>query len=125
MAARRFDDARLENEFNRASLLGAVDGWHFLDANKAWVLVGLGGRPRYVTGTASRITDIQTSPRHYYQRPDAASYELDPDATSLSGTGARLWLNKEKGNWFSNSALGYLSPGFEVNDLGLPEPRAT
>jgi Domain of unknown function (DUF5916)/Carbohydrate family 9 binding domain-like len=118
VTARRFDARRLESEFNRASLVTAADGWTFLDKSKTWVLSGWAGAS-YVTGTASRLTDIQSNPRHYYQRPDAKSYSLDTTATSLSGTGARLWLNKEKGNWFSNSAIGYLSPGFEVNDIGF------
>jgi hypothetical protein len=65
------------------------------------------------------MQSVQTNPRHYYQRPDAQSYSVDPNATSLSGTGARVWLNKERGNWISNSAIGYLSPGFELNDLGF------
>jgi hypothetical protein len=72
-----------------------------------------------VSGTAARITDVQTDSRHYFQRPDARSYSVDSSATSLTGAGARVWLNKEKGNWFSNSAVGILSPGFEVNDLGF------
>ena len=54
------------------------------------------------------MTAIQTSSRHYFQRPDAESYEVDPNATSLTGGGARVWLNKQKGNWISNSAIGFI-----------------
>jgi hypothetical protein len=118
VAARAFDDRRLEDEFNRSSVVTALDGWHFLDANKTWVLSGWAGGS-HVTGTAARITDIQASPRHYYQRPDASSFELDSTATSLSGAGGRLWINKEKGSWLANGAVGALSPGLEVNDMGF------
>jgi hypothetical protein len=115
-------DAELRDQFNRSALAGVVDGWHFLDAKRTWVLSGWAGAST-VSGTASRITDLQTSSRRYFQRPDADHYHVDPDATSLSGGGARLWLNKEKGKWMSNSAIGFLSPGFEINDLGF-ESRA-
>lgn len=117
LVARNFESPRLEDEFNRSSLTTVADGWHFLDAGKAWVLSGWVGGSN-VTGSPARITALQTSPRHYFQRPDAKSYVVDPAATSLSGLGGRLWLNKEKGNWMSNSALGFLSPGLEMNDLG-------
>lgn len=117
LTARDFESRRLENEFNRASLLAAVDGWHFLDAGQTWVLSGWAGGTQ-VTGSPARLAAIQQSSRHYFQRPDAKRYEADPSATSMSGLGGRLWLNKEKGNWMSNSSLGFLSPGLELNDLG-------
>jgi hypothetical protein len=118
LAARRFDDSRLEDEFNRSALVSAVDGWRFLDARRTWVLSGWAGAS-HITGTEGRITDIQASPRHYYQRPDAGHVEMDSSATSLSGVGGRIWLNREKGPWFANAGLGALSPGLDVNDLGF------
>ena len=118
VAARKFDDSRLEDEFNKAGLTGVIDGWHFLDPNKTWVASGfLSGT--YVNGTAARITSIERSSRHYFQRPDAGAYSLDQNATSLDGTAGRVWLNKEKGNFTSNSAIGFITPGFELNDLGF------
>jgi hypothetical protein len=117
LAARNFESPRLRDEFNRTSLTTVVDGWHFLDAGKVWVLSGWAGGTN-VTGTAERIAAIQQSSRHYFQRPDAKRYAVDPAATSMSGLGGRLWLNKEKGNWRSNSSFGLLSPGLEMNDLG-------
>ncbi len=117
LAARSFESRRLEDEFSRSALTTVVDGWHFLDAGKVWALSGWAGGT-HVTGSPARIASIQQSSRHYFQRPDAKSYEVDPTATSMSGLGGRLWLNKEKGNWVSNSAIGFLSPGLEMNDLG-------
>ena len=121
-AYRDLSDPTVRDQFNRAALAGIVDGWHFLDHGKVWALSGWAGGS-LITGTATDIANIQTDPRHYFQRPDAKSYSFDPGATSLAGSGARVWLNKEKGNWLSNSAIGYIGPGFEVNDMGF-ESRA-
>lgn len=30
-----------------------------------------------------------------------------------------MYLNKQKGDWYSNSAIGAISPGFDVHDLGF------
>jgi Domain of unknown function (DUF5916)/Carbohydrate family 9 binding domain-like len=115
--ARRFSDSALENQLNRSSLLGGLDGWYFLDPKQVWVLSGWMAGSN-VQGTAERITAIQRSSRHYFQRPDANHVDVDPDATSLTGYAGRLWLNKQSGRVMSNSAVGLLSPEFEVNDLG-------
>jgi hypothetical protein len=124
-AARRFDDEfdpasgeRLDGFHNRNSLFAGLDGWWFLDRKKKWVISGWSGLTR-VEGTAERIAAIQTSSRHYFQRPDAKEFRFDPTRTSLSGTGTRLWLNKQSGNIFLNAAAGYMSRGFEVNDIGF------
>jgi hypothetical protein len=115
---RRLDEAALENQLNRTSLLGGLDGWYFLDPKQVWIASGWVGAS-HVTGTEARMTAVQRSSRHYFQRPDAKAYEVDPLATSLTGYGARLWLNKQSGRVMSNSAIGLLSPRFEVNDLGI------
>ena len=117
VAARKFDDTRLENQFNKAAFTGVMDGWHFLDRNKAWIVSGFVSGT-YVNGTAARIESIQRSSRHYFQRPDGDRFPPDTAATSMAGAAARVWLNKEKGNWFTNSAIGFISPGFELTDLG-------
>jgi hypothetical protein len=43
---------------------------------------------------------------------------VDSSATSLTGYGARVWLNKQDGNLISNTAIGMLSPKFDANDIG-------
>jgi len=118
VVSRDLNDAALRDQFNRSALTGVVDGWHFLDRDKAWVLSGHAAGS-VVTGTAARIEDLQRSSQRYFQRPDAGHTTLDPSRTSLAGTAARVWLNKEKGNVVTNSAVGFISPGFEVNDLGF------
>jgi hypothetical protein len=72
-----------------------------------------------VTGTVARLRDVQAGSLHYLQRPDARHPGIDSSATSMTGYGARLWLNKQKGNLFSNSAIGFVDPRFDVNDMGF------
>ncbi len=118
IAARNFKDDRLRTDFNNGSYSAGLDGWTFLDSSKTWVLTGWAGLS-YVTGSKERITDIQTNSQHYFQRPDAKSFSVDSTATSLAGYAGRFYLNKQKGNFFVNTALGFISPRFDVNDLGF------
>ena len=115
---RRLTDAALEDQLNRASLMGGVDGWYFLDPKQVWVLSGWAATSN-VQGTAARMAAVQRSSRHYFQRPDAGDVEVDPTATALTGYAGRMWLNKQSGAVMSNTGIGFLSPKFEVNDLGL------
>jgi hypothetical protein len=96
----------------------AVDGWTLLGADRTWALTGWLGTTR-VGGTTEAITALQRDPIHYFQRPDADHIEVDPTATSMSGLGGRFTLNKQKGAIYSHTALGFLTPGFESNDLGF------
>ncbi len=116
--ARSFGDTRLEGQFNRNGFVATMDGWTALDSKKDWVASGYLSASR-VDGAAPRITALQRSSARYYQRPDRDDLGVDPDATSLTGYAGRVWVNREKGPWFSNSALGFISPGYEVNDLGF------
>ena len=52
------------------------------------------------------------------QRPDKTYMLLDSSRTSIAGIFSRVMLNKQKGNFYLNAALGTASPGFEYNDLG-------
>jgi len=73
-----------------------------------------------VHGDPEAITDLQEDARHYYQRPDATSFELDPTRTSLSGTSGRVGINKIGGQHTRfNFNAGYKSPGFDLNDAGF------
>jgi Domain of unknown function (DUF5916)/Carbohydrate family 9 binding domain-like len=122
-AARSFDDdaARLESELNSQAYMAGVDGWMFLDKDQEWVISGWSAMS-HVRGSTDRMTALQQNSQHYLQRPDAPDnqwYGVDPDATSLTGFGTRLWLNKQKGNVFSNAAIGYMDPKFDVNEMGF------
>jgi hypothetical protein len=118
LTERRFDDSRLRSDVNSNALTFGLDGWTFLDTSKTWVLAGWTGGSR-VAGTPERMVSLQTSSRHYFQRPDARCVKVDSGATSLSGFAGRFTLNKQKGNVMLNSAVGFLSPGFDVNDAGF------
>jgi hypothetical protein len=61
---------------------------------------------------------VQGGARHYYQRPGFSQFHMDSSATSLSGYAARFTLNKQKGATQLNAAIGLISPGFDVDDLG-------
>jgi hypothetical protein len=116
--ARALSGTGLESSLNRNGFVTAMDGWTALDAKKDWVLSGYVAGSR-VDGTPERIAALESDPRHYYQRPDRSDLGVRTDATSLSGYVARLWVNRQRGPWMSNSGLGVVSPGFEVNDLGF------
>jgi hypothetical protein len=108
----------LQDDLNGQAFTGGVDGWTFLDQDKVWVVNGWFGMS-HVRGNKQRITDLQRSSRHYFQRPDASHVVVDSSATHLTGFAGRIAVNKQKGNIIFNSALGFIEPGFDVNDLGF------
>ncbi len=115
---RFFSDDRLESDINSNALAMGVDGWQFLDSDKTYVLTGWGAFSD-IHGTQARMTALQESSRHYYQRPGLSQVSLDTTATSLSGYAGRWAINKQKGAWQLNSAVGVISPGFDLDDLGF------
>ncbi len=117
-AIRSFDDRSLEDQLNRSSVMAGMDGWTFLDKNQTWVISGYSVMS-HVQGTPTRMTNLQENSRHYFQRPDVDYLGVDTTATSLTGFASRYWLNKQKGNSFMNAAVGFLSPKFDVNDVGF------
>jgi uncharacterized protein DUF5916/cellulose/xylan binding protein with CBM9 domain len=71
-----------------------------------------------VSGTAPVISDIQRSPVHYYQRPDAG-LPYDTTRTVLAGDAEELKFAKVSGRHTQfETAWQRRSPGFEINDLG-------
>ncbi len=116
VAERRFEDGAISDRLNRESLMGGLDGWHFLDAEKTWCVTGWGAASR-VAGAVARLREIQVGPLHYFQRPDVG-YLGVKDATSLAGWAGRAAVSKERGAVAFNSGIGALSPGFDVSDVG-------
>jgi hypothetical protein len=118
ITSRNFKDQVLENDLNAGAYTFGLDGWTFLDKDRAWVVTSfIGGSS--ITGSKERINDLQHSSMHYFQRPDVTHTSVDSTATSLSGFSGRILINKQKGNWIFNSAIGTITPGFNVNDLGF------
>jgi len=107
----------LDNRLSKNASTFGLDGWTFLGSNNDW---GIGGwlAASKVSGSKEMIYNLQNNPGHYFQRPDADHVKLDENLTSLSGYAGRIKVNKETGNVVFNAALGFISPGFESNDLG-------
>lgn len=114
---RRMDDPTVRDELNSSAHAFGVDGWTFLGKSRTWVLTGWAGGS-YVRGTPTRMVELQQNPQHYFQRPDAGYLHVDSSTTSLRGWASRVSLNKQKGDWILNTAVGAISPSFDVNDLG-------
>ncbi len=88
-------------------------------ANRGWNLSGflVGSR---VAGTPAALLSTQRSSTRYYQRPDANHIRIDPTATSMSGMAASVQMRKAAGlHWTSDSWIQFVSPGYEVNDIGF------
>jgi hypothetical protein len=115
---RDLGDSLLNNQLAKDAYTFGVDGWTFLDKEKVWVLTGnvIGS---YIYGTKEYMLDFQESPFRYLQRPDAKEFTLDSNLTSMSGWFSRIMLNKQKGRFYLNTAIGAVSPGFSNNDLGF------
>ena len=109
---------RLSDVFNSEAYTAGLDGWTFLDDEKIWVISGWVGAS-HVRGNETRMLALQQSSQHYFQRPDANHVSVDSSATSLTGMAGRIALNKQQGNVLFNTAIGLLSPSFDVNDLGF------
>jgi hypothetical protein len=106
------------NELNRNAFSFAVDGWTALDKDKSWVVTGWLGGTR-VSGSEADILTLKKSYPHYYQRPDTTHVTLTGDATSLGGWAGRVTVNRQEGHLVFNAALGAISPGLSLADLGF------
>jgi hypothetical protein len=107
----------LKNRLPEGALSLGLDGWSFLDRDRTWVITGwIGGTT--VSGSPESISRLQLSSLHYYQRPDVDYVDFDPNATRLNGWAGRIFVNKQKGSFVLNTALGAMSPGFHAVDLG-------
>jgi len=111
------EDHNLDNRLSKNASTIGVDGWTFLGSNNDWA-IGSWLAASKVSGSKEMIYNLQKNPSHYYQRPDVDHVELNEDLTSLTGYAGRIKVNKETGNVVFNAALGFISPGFESNDLG-------
>ncbi len=95
-----------------------LDGWTMIGKDDEYALNAsvIGS---YTHGSTDYLTSLQKRPYRYFQRPDASFARLNTNRNYLSGYYSRIMLNKQKGNFYINTALGLISPGFENNDLGF------
>jgi len=72
-----------------------------------------------VNGDSAAITELQISPQHYFQRPDAEHITFNSSLTSLSGFGGNVSTGKNAESGFTyNFNLSWRSPGLALNDMG-------
>ncbi|WP_026776504.1 DUF5916 domain-containing protein [Polaribacter sp. Hel_I_88] len=106
------------NELHKAAYSGGLDFQHnwnnrdyYIDGN---IIMS------HVLGSTEAITRTQTTLRHNFQRVDATHVSVDPNKTSLTGTGGRLEMGKNGGgNWRFNGGVIWRSPELELNDVGF------
>ncbi len=74
----------------------------------------------HVKGSKESIEETQRSLTHLFQREDAAHVNVDPNKTSLSGTGGKFEGGKQGGgHWRYNAGVSWKSPELELNDIGF------
>lgn len=73
-----------------------------------------------VEGSKESITATQFNLTHLFQRVDASHVDIDPNRTSLTGTGGRFEIGKSSvGHWRYRGILIWRSPELELNDVGF------
>ena len=87
-AIRAFDDPSLKDQLNSKSIMAGLDGWTFLDKKQVWVISGYSVLS-HVAGTTTRMTNLQRSSRHYFQRPDVDHLGVDTTASTVIPPGHR------------------------------------
>ncbi len=114
---RDLSNPNLSDILSKNAYTFGADGWTFLDEDETYVITGsvIGS---YTHGSKDYMIRLQEKEYRYFQRPDKTIMPLDSSRTSLAGVFTRFMLNKQKGNFYLNAALGTASPGFEYNDLG-------
>lgn len=74
----------------------------------------------HVEGSTQAIELTQRSLTHLFQRTDASHVEVDPNRTSLTGTGGKINFGKAGGgNWRYEMGGFWRSPELELNDIGF------
>lgn len=112
---------RLEDNLNhlrKEAYTGGIDFKHQWKERKYFVEGHIVAS--HVSGSKEAITNTQMSLTHLFQRVDAGHVNVDPNRTSLSGTGGRFAAGKVAGgNWTYNGGLIWRSPELELNDIGF------
>jgi hypothetical protein len=111
------DDPALVNRLHAHAFAGGLDFRHDWD-NRAWSLSGE-LTPSLVLGDPAALLRTQRTSARYLQRPDADHLEIDPEATSLAGYGAKVDLARQSGALRGGFTLTAISPTYEINDLGF------
>jgi hypothetical protein len=114
---RDIQDPVLADRLRSAAYVTGVDLVHEW-ADRTW-RVSSAFATSYIQGGPEAILSAQESSARYLQRPDAIHLSVDPTATSMGGAYAMGEINKQAGSFTGRLGTAYLSPGYEVNDLGF------
>ncbi len=102
---------------HKSAYTGGFDFKHQWN-DKAWY-VGGNVNWSHVIGSEEAIQNTQESITHLFQREDADYLEVDPNKTSLTGTGGNLQIGNLDGRWKFESGATWRSPELELNDIGF------
>lgn len=73
-----------------------------------------------IQGSKEAILATQQSLTHLFNRIDASYVSINPNRTSLTGTGGKIEIGKASiGNWRYNGSVNWRSPELELNDIGF------
>lgn len=109
-------DSYLDN-MNRDAYTGGVDLLHYWKEKKYYVEAKVIGSN--IQGKEKAISELQKSPAHYYQRPDAKHFSYDSTLTQLTGVGGKIKIGKGSGLWRYSTEVSWKSPGLDLNDIGF------
>lgn len=98
------------------ALVGGLDFEHNWK-NRKYFIAGK-GFVSDINGSEKSISELQTNPRHNFQREDAEHLEFDPTLTSLSGWGGEIAGGKRSGKFRVIGEVEWRSPGVDLNDVG-------
>jgi hypothetical protein len=113
---RFIEDPELEFLADNA-FTGGLDLLHHWNDKKYFVNAKMVGS--YINGSQEALRLLQESSARYFQRPGADYLDYDLNRTTLSGFGGKVQVGKGAGgNWKYSTALSWLTPGLELNDLG-------
>jgi hypothetical protein len=114
----------MSDVLHHSAYSGGLDFLHFWK-NKTWYIQG-NVIFSNVNGTKDAIYNTQTAFEHLFQRPDAKEISLDPNRTSLTGTGGTFKFGKSAGRTWKHgevfkfeTGITYRSPQLELNDIGF------
>jgi hypothetical protein len=109
-------DDNLGGYMHKSAYSGGFDFTQYFK-KKNWMF-NLNAAFSQVNGSKEALELTQRSSARYYQRPDNDYTELDPERTSLMGSGGRMQIQKMNGHLNLLGCVLWRTPGFETNDLG-------
>ena len=114
----------LDNRLHRSAYTGGLDFVHYWK-NRTWYIRGNFVMSN-VNGSKEAIYNTQTSFEHLFQRSNAKEFTLDPERTSLTGTGGTFKFGKSAGRpgklgqiFRFETGVTLRSPQLELNDIGF------